>query len=288
MTQKTESMLSEKSESGFRHPCFSGCASKRFGRVHLPIAAGCNIRCNYCDRRYSCVNENRPGVSANLLPPEEAMAYINAAIAAEPRISVVGIAGPGDPLCRPDTTLPVLREVRRHYPDLLLCLATNGLNLPDQAEDLAACGVQFVTVTVNAVDPEIGARIYSYVNDGKMNYPGTEGAGLLISRQLEGIGKLKCLGVTVKVNTVIIPGINDFHAAEIARKAALLRVDLMNCMAMIPVPGTPFGDMTEMNTQDMRQIRRSAEHFLPQMRHCTRCRADASGMLKTDAGQRLP
>ncbi len=263
-----------------RHPCFSGCASKRFGRVHLPVAVGCNIRCNYCDRRYSCVNESRPGVAARILRPDAVVQYLKEVITREPRISVVGIAGPGDPLFRPAVTLQTLHEVHKHFPNLLLCLSTNGLNLSGHEDALVRAGVGFVTVTVNAVNPEIGALIYSRVSDGKIDYLGKRGASLLLSRQLAGIKELKHRGVIVKVNTIIIPGVNDCHAEEIAEKMAALDVDLMNCIAMIPVPGVPFGDKPEIGTTEMEQIRRKVEPFLPQMHHCTRCRADASGMLE--------
>ena len=42
-----------------RHPCFNREAHGRFGRIHLPVAARCNIVCGFCDRRYACVNESR-------------------------------------------------------------------------------------------------------------------------------------------------------------------------------------------------------------------------------------
>lgn len=39
------------------------------GRIHLPIAPHCNIRCAYCDRKHDCANESRPGVTSRLLIP---------------------------------------------------------------------------------------------------------------------------------------------------------------------------------------------------------------------------
>ena len=73
-------------------------------------------------------------------------------------------------------------------------------------------------MTVNAVDPEIGARIYSWVRDGKVIYRGIDAAKLLLERQLEAIAALKAHGIVVKVNTIVIPGINDHHVVEVARK----------------------------------------------------------------------
>ena len=68
------------------HPCFSESASLHFGRIHLPVAPKCNIQCNYCDRRYDCANENRPGVAAEILQPEEAAKKVGNIIKAEPLI----------------------------------------------------------------------------------------------------------------------------------------------------------------------------------------------------------
>ncbi len=48
-----------------RHPCFNESAKGTCGRVHLPVAPECNIKCNYCNRKYDCVNESRPGVTSS-------------------------------------------------------------------------------------------------------------------------------------------------------------------------------------------------------------------------------
>ena len=75
-----------------RHPCFNREAHGRFGRIHLPVAARCNIVCGFCDRRYACVNESRPGVTAVLLSPEEACELTVRAAARLPGLSVAGRA----------------------------------------------------------------------------------------------------------------------------------------------------------------------------------------------------
>ena len=63
-----------------------------------------------------------------------------------------------------------------------------------------------VTLTVNAVDPQVGAKVYAWVRDGKKVYRGLPGAELLWSRQQEAIRMLKQHDVVVKINTIIIPG----------------------------------------------------------------------------------
>ncbi len=265
-----------------RHPCFSPEAHRSFGRVHLPVAAGCNVQCGFCDRKYSCVNESRPGVTARLLSPEEAVDAALRAVAHMPHLSVIGIAGPGDPLADAARTLDTLATLREALPGMLLCLSTNGLALPLHADALAALGVGHVTVTVNAVDPAIGADVYNWVDDGDSRVTGGEGAALLLERQEKGVRRLKSLGVTVKINTVVIPGVNSDHVRDVAMAVASWGADLMNCIPLLPVAGTRFAGAASPGPDTMHRLRAEAGAIIPQMRHCTRCRADALGFLGED------
>jgi nitrogen fixation protein NifB len=265
-----------------RHPCFNAKMKGKFGRVHLPVAPKCNIKCNFCNRKYDCVNESRPGVTSTILSPDQALVYMEKVLEKEPRISVAGIAGPGDPFANPEETMTTMRLISEKFPETILCLASNGLAIGPYIEQLAEMNVSHVTITVNAVDPEIGAKIYRFVQDGKIVYHGVQCAQLLLERQLAAIAKLKKYGITVKINTIIIPGINDHHVEPIAVKMKELGVDLLNCMAMFPNVGTPFGELPQPGKKQMAEIRNMAEKYLPQMRHCTRCRADAVGLLDDD------
>lgn len=261
------------------HPCFYGSAKARWGRVHLPVAPDCNIQCNFCNRLYDCANESRPAVTRGILEPGEVLDYLEPLLAQRKDISVIGIAGPGDPFCEPEHTLQTLHAVHDRYPDLLLCVSTNGLNAPDYVDDLADAGVTHVTVTVNAVDPQIGSRIYSHIVINGCTYRDTAAASLLIFRQKEAITRLKEHGLIVKVNTVVVPGINSDHSEAIAREVAKLGADIMNCIPMIPVADTLFESLKEPSEIFMAAIRHSASLFIPQMYHCQRCRADAAGLL---------
>ena len=264
------------------HPCFNAKVKGQFGRVHLPVAPKCNILCNYCNRKFDCVNESRPGVTSAVLSPAQALAYLEKVLEAEPRLTVAGIAGPGDPFANSKETMETLRLIRQRFPELLLCLASNGLGLSPYLDELAEIPVSHVTITVNAVDPEVGAKIYSWVRDGKVIYRGLKAAEVLLARQLEAIRGLKARGIVVKVNTIVISGVNDHHVEAVARKMAELGVDLLNCLPVYPNPDTPFGKIPEPEPGTMAVIQAAAGEFLPQMRHCTRCRADAVGLLDSD------
>ncbi|HEB51066.1 MAG TPA: nitrogenase cofactor biosynthesis protein NifB [Desulfobulbus sp.] len=270
-----------------RHPCFNAKVKGRYGRVHLPVAPRCNIQCNYCNRKYDCVNESRPGVTSTVLSPDQALHYMGRVLEKEPRISVAGIAGPGDPFANAAETLETMRLIRKKFPDTILCLASNGMNLAPHVPELAEIGVSHVTVTVNGVDPEVTAGIYSWVRDGKIIYRGVQGAELLLARQVAAIEALKKHGITVKINTIVIPGINDHHIMEVARAMQELGADLLNCMAMFPNADTVFEDIAEPSRRVMAEIRDRAGKYLPQMRHCTRCRADAVGLLDEDRTEEM-
>ena len=261
------------------HPCFNPGACKEFGRVHLPVAPRCNIQCNFCDRKFDCVNESRPGVSSNILTPAQAMVYLDRVMAARINISVVGIAGPGDPFANPNETLATLEQVNEKYPDMLLCLASNGLNLPDYLDDIARLNVSHVSITVNAVDSKIGEKIYSWVRVGKKSLSPEKGVKILLERQMESIKGRKERGVVVKVNTIVLPGINDDHVIDIAREMARFDVDLFNCMPYYPNKGSNFSHLGEPSGKQILALQKDAKAYIPQMLHCKRCRADAVGLL---------
>lgn len=143
-------------------------------------------------------------------------------------------------------------------------------------------GVSHVTVTVNGVDPEVTKNIYGFVRDGQIIYRHLQAAELLLARQMAAIEKLKSRGVTVKINFITVPGVNDHHAEATARTMAKMGVDLFNCMAMLPNADTPFAELVEPTKAAMNTLRNSCEKHLPQMRHCKRCRADAVGLLGND------
>lgn len=270
-----------------QHPCFNSEARHTTGRIHLPVAPKCNIQCNYCDRKFDCMNESRPGVTSAVLEPRQALAYLDRVLERVPQLKVVGIAGPGDPFASPDETLETLRLVREKYPEMLLCVASNGLNLAPYAQDLARLEVSHVTVTVNAVDPAVGSQIYSWVRDRKTIYRGEQAARVLLERQLDAIRAVKEAGVTLKINTILIPGVNEDHVEVVAEEMRSLGADIMNCIPLFPVVGTPFAEKEQLPLSRVKAIRGQVEQLLPQMEHCTRCRADAVGLLGQDQSQEL-
>jgi len=267
-----------------RHPCFNGKAARRFGRIHLPVASACNIQCNYCDRRYDCVNESRPGVTSRIISPREAVVRAGRAVEALPDIRVVGVAGPGEPLYN-EATFETFRLAGEMFPALHKCLSTNGLLLPEKLELIKHLRIDTITVTLNAVDPSIGARIYSFVHYQNKNLTGLEAAEVLLDNQLTGIRLAVEQGIVVKVNTVLIPTINDNHIPEVSRKIKELGVYVQNIMPLIPL--SRFRYLNAPSPADIKKIRTECSPIIKQITHCRQCRADAVGLLHKDISAQL-
>jgi nitrogen fixation protein NifB len=197
-------------------------------------------------------------------------------------ISVIGIAGPGDPFANPEETLETMRLVKQKFPEKIFCLSTNGLNLIPYIDEIAELGVTHVTITINAIDPEIIAKIYSWIRYEKKVYRGVEGAKLILKNQLQAIPLLKAKGITVKINTIILPGINETHIGEVAKLVASLGADVMNCIPVVPNSDTVFETMKAPDKKTIFATRLVAGEHIKMMTHCARCRADAAGLLGQD------
>ncbi len=255
------------------HPCFNEKIHDKVGRVHIPIAPACNIQCGFCTRKLNDT-ENRPGVASCIMSVDEAIEHIRKTTSEMP-INVVGVAGPGDSLCTPDT-LKLFRRVKEEFPDLIMCMSTNGLLLPDYAQEIADVGVKTVTVTVNAVDEDIGAEIYDDITYKGKTYHGKEGFRILSENQMKGIDMLTQNGVIVKVNSVLIPTVNDKHIVEIAKVVKSHGASIMNILPLIPL--NKFSDIEKPGCGMLSEVREEVEEILPVFRACTQCRADAFGI----------
>jgi nitrogen fixation protein NifB len=267
-----------------RHPCFSKEAHHKFGRIHLPVAPECNIQCRYCIRKYDCANESRPGVTSTVLSPENALERIRLLIDRNENISVVGIAGPGDPLAN-EASFEVLGAINREFPEIILCVSTNGLLLPDRLHDLLSAGVRTLTVTINAVSPDIAEKIYSWVLCKGNKYEGREAAEYLLFNQQTGLKNAVQAGLAVKVNTVFIPGINDTDIPSIASLAGEAGADIMNIIPLIPQAG--FAHLQRPSHEMVAGMRNECGKYILQMTHCRQCRADAFGAIGEDGDMEL-
>lgn len=256
------------------HPCFALGAKSNKGRIHLPVSPGCNIGCRFCKRDFN-ESENRPGVASGIISPDEALDAIRRAVELSPDLTVVGVAGPGDTLAT-DFALETFRKVRDEFPQMIKCMSTNGLLLPQKADQIIDAQIDTLTVTVNAVDPEIQAKINEFIIYGGEKFEGIEAARILIDNQLSGIEKVAAAGVTVKVNTVFIPEVNKEHIPTVAQTVAKKGATVYNIIPLIPQH--QFSWCSAPSCADLSWARSECEKYIKVFRHCQRCRADAVGV----------
>ncbi len=283
----------EIAEKIANHPCYSAEAHQYYARMHVAVAPSCNIQCNYCNRKYDCSNESRPGVTSTLLTPEEAVAKVKHVASEIKQMSVLGIAGPGDPLANERRTFRTLEMVARDCPDIKLCLSTNGLRLPDYADRIAGLNIDHVTITINMIDPEVGQHIYPWVAYRGKKYTGKDASKVLSERQLLGLQMLTERKILCKVNSVMIPGVNDDHLVEVSRTVRSMGAFLHNVMPLVSAPehGTVFGlaGVRGPTPQELKALQDRCEGDdgaeMNMMRHCRQCRADAVGLLGEDRSE---
>jgi cyclic pyranopterin phosphate synthase len=178
-----------------------GSLVDRFGRVHhdlrISLTDRCNLRCTYC----------MPAEGLPWLPTPELLTVDElvrvARIATELGITEIRLTG-GEPLVRPDVVAIVARlAALPRAPHL--SITTNGLRLAALAQPLADAGLTRVNVSCDTRSPETFRRLT--LRDR-------------LDDVLAGIAAARAAGLApVKVNTVLMRGVNDHEAADLLRWA---------------------------------------------------------------------
>lgn len=170
----------------------------RFGRpfeyLRVSVTDLCNLCCVYC----------MPEVGVPWLPHAEILSFEEIALVVEAAAACgvwkVRLTG-GEPLVRKDIARLVERVAK--IPGIRdLSMTTNGVLLAPLARDLAHAGLRRVNVSLDTLDPEKFRRIARRGN---------------LRDVLAGIDRAQAIGLApVKVNTVVMGGVNDCEAAELA------------------------------------------------------------------------
>ncbi len=167
-------------------------------------------------------------------------------------------------------------------------MSTNGLALPDCVDELQKYNIDHVTLTINCVDPDVGAKIYPWIFWNNKRVHGREAAAILIERQQQGLEMLVARGILVKVNSVMIPGVNDAHLKEVSRIVKAKGAFLHNVMPLIAEAehGTYYGLTGQRGptADELLELQDACAGDMNMMRHCRQCRADAVGLLGEDRG----
>src|SRR3546814_2674878 len=156
--------------------------------LRVSVTDRCDFRCVYC-----MAEEMTFLPKADLLTLEE----LDRACSAFVRLGVrkLRLTG-GEPLVRRNI-MELIRNQSRHLRtgDLdELTLTTNGSQLGRYAEELAACGVRRINVSLDTLDPD---KFMAITRWGKFD------------KVLEGIRDRKDAGIRIKINAVALKGVND-------------------------------------------------------------------------------
>jgi GTP 3',8-cyclase len=157
--------------------------------LRVSVTDRCNYRCIYC-------RTGNDGAQYSELPLADYLRIIRVFVSLG--IEKVRLTG-GEPLLRRDLTT-LIREVAQlrtaSGSPLDIAITTNGHLLATQAQSLRDAGLTRVTVSMDAVDPDVFARI--------TRVPGS------YDRVLAGIRAAQAAGLgPVKVNCVLLRGFND-------------------------------------------------------------------------------
>ncbi len=176
--------------------------------LRISVTDRCNFRCRYCMPAEVFV----PGYAFlpkdDLLSFEEILRLVRITVGMG--VGKIRLTG-GEPLLRRGIAdLVAMIAATDGVRDL--AMTTNGVLLAHHAEELALAGMNRVTVSLDALDPEIFA---------KMN-----GTGAKVDRVISGIMAAKNFGLPVKVNAVIQRGVNENEILPLARWAREADVDL--------------------------------------------------------------
>ncbi len=169
---------------------------RRINYLRLSITDRCDLRCQYC----------MPAEGAPTAPREDRLTddelLAVARVAVELGIRKIRVTG-GEPLVHPD---PVgLLSALRRLPELeRLVLTTNGVRLAPYAEALRAAGVEGVNVSIDSLQPDRYRDI-------------TRGGDL--TRCRAGIDAALAAGFHVKLNVVVMGGVNDDEVLDFAALA---------------------------------------------------------------------
>ena len=164
--------------------------------LRLSVTDRCNLRCTYC------MPETGIGKTghSDILSYEELYRIARAAVSIG--IDKIRITG-GEPLVRKGI-IGFLRQLAE-IPELgQLVLTTNGVLLEEMADDLRSAGVQRLNISLDSLNPETFSRI-SRCGD--------------LRRVLAGIEAAKSCGFPIKLNMVVMRGINDHEILDLASLA---------------------------------------------------------------------
>lgn len=202
-----------------------------YGRIHRDLRVSltdrCNLRCTYC----MPAEFNNWLPNDDLLTTDELMLVIQTAVNAG--IDEVRLTG-GEPLLRPDI-IDIVSRISELTNAPKLSLTTNAIRLAQLAKPLKAAGLARINVSLDTLQPE---RFNQMTHRDRF------------ADVLAGLAAAKESGLTpIKINTVLMPGINDDEANDLLHWA-LANDYQLRFIEQMPLDAGGTWDRSNMVTAD--------------------------------------
>ncbi len=170
--------------------------NRKHDYLRISLTDRCNLNCIYCNPNGKLTYTEK----SDLLTFEEIERTVD--IFTSLGVNKIRLTG-GEPLARKNINdlFVRLNEIKKRKP-FELAITTNGLLLEDKIEELKDSGLERVNISLDSLNPYSFARI--------------TGSDELIT-VLKSINKAVQLGIKVKLNTVVIKGINDSELLEFCK-----------------------------------------------------------------------
>ncbi len=168
-----------------------------FGRkinyLRLSVTDRCNMRCRYC----------MPESGVSKLDHQQVLSYEQLYLLAEAAVALgiekIRVTG-GEPLVRKGI-IDFLDQLSQIPGLKQLVLTTNGLKLPEMAAALKQAGVQRLNISLDSLRPEVFAKVTRRDE---------------LSKVLDGITIAEQVGLPIKINMVVMRGVNDAELVDFA------------------------------------------------------------------------
>ena len=163
----------------------------KFGRVidylRISVTQLCNFKCRYCmpeDGEFNDIGKS------NILSYEEMFDFVK--ICLDNGVKKIRLTG-GEPLVRRDIE-KFVKMINDYKPDLDLAMTTNGYYLKQKAKVLRESGLKRLNISLDTLD------------DKKANFIARKD---VLKQVLDGINEAVKEGFGIKLNSVVLKGIND-------------------------------------------------------------------------------
>jgi len=160
--------------------------NRKIDYIRVSVTSRCNFRCLYCMPNTPFDWEPKE----NLLSYEEMFEFLKVAI--DNGIKKIRLTG-GEPLIRKDLD-KFIQMISDYAPKIDLALTTNGYFLKDTAKLLKDAGLKRVNISLDSLKKEICQKITQ--KD-------------VFNNVIAGIEEAEKTGLKVKLNSVVLKGIND-------------------------------------------------------------------------------